>query len=286
MSEKQTIGILYIATGPYIAFWEEFYQSFEAHFLLDCERHYFIFTDADQVYGATSNQNIHIHAMQNLPWPLVTLFRFRTFLSIEDELKKMDYLVFSNANMKCVADITREEFLPREERGEELFAAIHPGYAGGKAIFAPYERSRKSKAYVPYNCGKKYVIGAMNGGKTVAFLEMCHALSTAVDEDLKKNVIASWHDESHLNCYVSANPNRVRLLSESYCYPCGMDVEYEERIVAVSKQAKFDVKTFKGMYEKKRTLGTRICSVCNGIRIYVKAVGGWIIDTIFRKKIH
>lgn len=278
------VGILYICTGAYTVFWEDFYKSFEEFFLTDCERHYFVFTDALSVYDSDKNENIHIHPVTNMPWPLVTLFRFRTFLSIEEELKKMDYLVFSNANMKCVVNVSKEELLPRKEKGEELLAAVHPGYAQKNAIFAPYERSNRSKAYVPYNCGKKYVIGAMNGGTAVAFLEMCHTLSDAIDEDLKKNVIARWHDESHLNHYVSGH-GHFRLLSGSYCYPYGMQVDYEAKIAAVSKQEKFDVNSFKGVYEEKRNFSSVVRSIKNGMKLYMGSVVGLLVDGILRKTV-
>ena len=182
MSDKKTIGILYIATGPYIAFWEDFYKTFESKFLTDFERHYYVFTDATEIYAEGENVNIQ--------------------------------------------DIT-----------------------GKSGIYAPFDRNRKSSAYVPYNCGKTYVIGAMNGGTSKAFLEMSRKLDYAIKEDWKKNVIARWHDESQLNHYIIGRDD-VRVLQPQYCYPYGMSVGYEKKISAVSKQAKFDAKTFKGLYEK------------------------------------
>lgn len=34
----KSIGILYICTGPYYLFWEDFFKSFEAKFLTDYEK--------------------------------------------------------------------------------------------------------------------------------------------------------------------------------------------------------------------------------------------------------
>ena len=45
MSQSKSIGILYICTGKYIAFWESFYESFEKNFLSDTIKNYYIFTD-------------------------------------------------------------------------------------------------------------------------------------------------------------------------------------------------------------------------------------------------
>lgn len=39
-------------------------------------------------------------------------------------------------------------------------------------------------------------------GKTEAFLRMSHILNDRIEEDLKYNVIARWHDESQMNRYI------------------------------------------------------------------------------------
>ncbi len=245
------VGILYICTGDYNLFWEDFYKSFQEKFLNNCELHYYVFTDAEKIYDEENNPNIHRKSLVNLPWPLITHFRFRTFLSIEEELKEMDYLMFSNANMICSDVVTEEEFLPREDKGEKLFVTVHPGYANMKCRHVPYDRNKKSYACIPYNQGKVYVIGAMNGGTSAAFLEMARTLNKAIEEDLKKNVIARWHDESHLNRYI-VDRDDYRLLNSEYCYPYGMNVAYKRKISAVSKMEKFDVNKFKGVYKKTK----------------------------------
>lgn len=246
-SDKKSVGILYICTGPYSLFWEGFYKSFERNFLKETKKKYFVFTDADVIYGQ-ENTNVKKCYLAQQPWPLVTLLRFTTFLSIEEELQDCDYLMFANANIKCVNSVEESEFLPRPERGEELFVTLHPGYFQMSPLDYPYERSNKSTAYIPWNCGNYYVIGAMYGGTTEAFLSMSRTLQQNINEDLKNNMIAKWHDESHLNRYIIGK-NNIRLLHPKYCYPFGMEVDYEAMIAAVEKQSVFDVKTFKGHYD-------------------------------------
>lgn len=254
---NQTIGILYICTGPYVLFWEDFYKSFENNFLPTYEKKYFVFTDADNIY-AEESKNVERIYIENQPWPLITLFRFSTFLKIEDKLKKLNYLMFSNANMVCGEKVTPEEFLPRIEYNENLSVTLHPGYYGVSKLNFPYERSENSSAYIPWNCGGFYVIGAMYSGTSEAFLRMSKTLKRNIEEDLKKNKIALFHDESQLNRYIIGKPG-VRIISPSYCYPCGKVVmlpelkTYSKKIYAVSKQEKFDVKTFKGHYDTRRS---------------------------------
>nr|WP_241879702.1 hypothetical protein [Psychrobacter sp. PraFG1]UNK06540.1 hypothetical protein MN210_06655 [Psychrobacter sp. PraFG1] len=50
-----------------------------------------------------------------------------------------------------------------------------------------------------YGEGKYYFTGALNGGKSEAFLDLCHTLYNNTQSDLKQDIIALWHDESHLN---------------------------------------------------------------------------------------
>lgn len=246
---KKSIGILYICTGPYVLFWKDFYKSFQEKFLVDFEKRYFVFSDAEEIYGQ-DDPDVKKIKIEPQPWPLITLLRFSTFLKVEEKLKKCDYLMFSNSNMVCDAVITPEEFLPREKLNETLAVTIHPGYAGKKKIDFPYDRNKKSTAYIPWNCGSYYVIGAMFCGTSNAFIKMSKTLKKNIEEDLKRNIIAKWHDESQLNRYIIGKKN-IRILPPQYCYPCGMNVTYAKKISAVNKEAKFDVNTFKGQYKKQ-----------------------------------
>ena len=279
---KKTIGILYICTGPYSLFWKDFYESFEKYFLPNCEKKYFVFTDSDSLYGE-DKKNVFRFSLEAQPWPLITLLRFNTFLRIEDKLKECSYVMFSNANIVCNTEISEDEFLPRENMGEKLFFTIHPGYYKKSKIKYPYDRNKKSHAYIPYNRGEKYVIGAMFGGKSEDFIKMSKILKSNIEEDLKNNIIARWHDESHINHYI-VDRKDIRYLSPEYCYPVGMNVTYTRRISGVSKQAKFDVKTFKGQYNKEQNMLTKACDKIKK-ESYIKEKFCFIIDAIMNKKV-
>ena len=43
------VGMLYICTGKYTVFWPEFYRTFNDKFLPNCEKEYFVFTDAPAI---------------------------------------------------------------------------------------------------------------------------------------------------------------------------------------------------------------------------------------------
>ena len=105
MKKQFQIAILYICTGRYVAFWEDFYKSFEKYFLKKSKVEYFIFTDSLQI-TEEENNNIHRIYQENLGWPGNTLFRFRIFNSIKEELAPFDFVCFFNANMVCMQEIT------------------------------------------------------------------------------------------------------------------------------------------------------------------------------------
>ena len=281
---RKSVGILYLCTGPYKLFWEDYYNSFEKYFLTDFTKHYYVFAEKiDQgLEKYKDNDRVSFIHIDALPWPLITLLRFRYFLIIEDTLKKHDYLMFTNANIICNTFVSAEEFLPDETKGQEMSYCQHPGYWKTPIYNLPYDRNRKSNAYIPYNCGKSYVIGAMFSGKTDAFLYMSHVLNERIEDDLKRKVIARWHDESHLNRYI-VEKNNYKLLTPSYCYPVGFDLPVDRKLSGVSKQAKFDVKTFKGTNEKKSRVSLFIQKAIRRIR--AEGILWYIVDTICLKSV-
>lgn len=238
------IAILYICVGKYAVFWEDFYLSFEEKFIPDCRKEYFVFTDSAELYDSR-NERVHLISQENLGWPGNTLFRFRMFLTQWEALEKFDYVFFMNANVQCMERIGRE-FLPETE---SLLFVQHPGYFAVPNYCFPYDRNRKSSAYIPYVKGKVYVCGGVNGGKSRAFLEMCDVLNKRIESDYAKNIIALWHDESQMNRYILENKD-YKLLSPAYCYPEGWDIPFMPKLMVKNKSSYIDVAKIKN--EKKR----------------------------------
>lgn len=234
------IGIFYICTGNYSLFWNDFYNTFKKNFCRNSELYFFVFSDKEMDFS--NQENVHFRKIQNQPWPLITLLRFHTFLSAEEDVKDMNYLFFFNSNMVCDSVISEDEILPSED--EKYVFVQHPGYCYTRKQFIPYDRNPKCTAYIPYNKGGTYVIGAVEGGEKDAFLDMCKKLKNNIEFDLKQNIIARWHDESQINHFIYKIEN-YKLLNPGYCYPVGFDLPFERKISGVSKQAKFDVKSFK-----------------------------------------
>ena len=244
------IAILYICTGQYKIFWDGFYNSFQRYFLPNCQKEYFVFTDKDDL---CREENVHLIYIEHREWPYNTLLRFEFFLSIREKLEQFHYIFFFNANMKCNKNIIEKEFLPNVSNGENLVVAIHPIYENKKSRHCPFERNKKSRAYVPYSSKSKYVAGGLNGGEKNAYLSLIIELSSSIKKDMENNIIAKVNDESYLNEYISRYSNKkVKYLSPSYLYPLDLKFDYPAYIILLNKKEYFDIASFKS--SEKRSL--------------------------------
>ena len=235
------VAILYICIGEYSIFWKDFYDSFEEKFLSNCHKEYYVFTDNMELYK-NNEDNVHIIEQKNLGWPGNTLFRFKMFLTQKQQLLKFDYIFFLNANAVCMKEVG-EEFLPHVE---SLLFVQHPGFYNVPNYRFPYDRNKKSSAYIPYKKGNVYVTGAINGGKSKGFLQMCEELSREIDMDYERGIIALWHDESHINKYI-LNRSDYKLLPPSYIYTEGKTLPFSPIILARDKNKFININKIKSI---------------------------------------
>ena len=116
-----TIAILYNCTGKYNQFFSGFYKSAEKYLLVDAEKHYFVWTDDDQL--AVGHPDVHIYHKECAGFPADSLFRFEMFMQAEEQLKKYDYIYFINANalfLKPVGEEIQTRLVLLWAFGEEL----------------------------------------------------------------------------------------------------------------------------------------------------------------------
>lgn len=209
------IAILYICTGRYNRFWEEFYRSCEEYFLPETAKDYFVFTDDMTL---SREKNVHFYFKRCEGFPKDSLFRFDMFLTIENELEHFDYIFFLNSNAEFRQPIYAQEILPDNESG--LVGADWPGKRKPAhwPMFFPYERNKKSTAYIaPSGKDYHYYMGGINGGTATAYLEMIQSLAMNIRKDYEQGIVAMVHDESHINRYF--RDHQPRSLSAEYCWP-------------------------------------------------------------------
>ena len=228
------IAILYICTGRYLRFWEGFYTSMEAHFLPDTEKHYYVFTDSETLQVGEDSPRVHRIHQEDLGWPGNTLYRFRMFLRVEEDLKNYDYIFYFNANYVCLKDISEEEFLPEKD---QLLVTLHPGFFQLRPAWFAYDRNHRSTAYVSYYSlrSKHYFCGGLNGGGAQRYLKLIHDLDRQISEDDRRGITAIFHDESHLNRYMLTQEN-YKILSPSFAYPQGKELPFEPKLLLLEKR--------------------------------------------------
>lgn len=221
------IGLLIIATNKYVEFLSPLIQSADKFFLQGHDVTYFIFSNLK--VNIASNRNIvQIHT-EHKEWPWMTLGRYKIFSQNNEQLSKMDYLYYCDVDMRFV-DYAGDEIL-----GERV-GTVHPGfYHNPNSSNVALEKRPESLAYLPPNTIKNYYAGGFNGGISSEFLKMSSIISNNIDIDLSKhNIIAEWHDESHMNNYFFKTPPTVHL-SPSYCYPESWSLPFKKILLALDK---------------------------------------------------
>ena len=149
---------------------------------------------------------------------------------ISSQVDHIDYIYFCNANL-LINEPIDETILPTNEN--KMVGVNHPGQYMLHNTEFTYERNPKSSAYIPLGEGKYYYQGCFFGGTKDAFLEMSKQLQKDIDEDLSNDIIAIWHDESHLNKYFLNNS--PKLLDPSYANPETFNIPFPKRIIQIDK---------------------------------------------------
>ena len=216
------IGLILISTNKYKIFVRPLIDSARNFLLKNHKVTYYLFTDSDEFNDL--GDDVVINKIEHLSWPMITLYRYKTFVKHKDILSAEDYLFYCDIDMRFVSDVG-DEILG------ELVSTIHPGFLGGRGT---PETNAGSTAFIPDGDELVYYAGGFNGGSSSKFLEMSEQIDTNIDIDLRTGLIAIWHDESHLNKFFTKNKPTV-VLSPSYCYPESWNLNYDKKLLALDK---------------------------------------------------
>lgn len=217
------VGLLVIATNKYIRFIQPLLDSMRRWFLPGHEVTMFVFTDAESTPAGT----VRLH-QAHMPWPNPTLLRYHVFTDNAAALREMDYLFYSDADMRF------ENHVGDEVLGD-LVVVRHPGFWDKPypVVYDSYEHRPESNAFVPRGKGGTYFAGGFNGGKRDKFMAMAIQIRAWVDDDLRRGIVAKWHDESYLNKYMTSQSPTV--LDPSYCYQEELRLPFPRKLVALYK---------------------------------------------------
>jgi len=230
------VAVVFIGTGKYLNFLPSWYERCEEHFLPGVEKRYLVFTDGDI---PESPENASIYKTEHLDWPYITLTRFEIINKAREEILKNDWLVFLDADTLVVDKVLEEEFFT----DKPLFGVWHPCHylqmPPHNQLPGAFEINSKSLSYVDVQVEHPsvYYQGCLWGGKVPDVLEMIDELQDRTNKDLENDVVAVWHDESHLNKYFIEHKDKVHTLSSQYAYPevFAQHCNFEPKIIHLAK---------------------------------------------------
>jgi hypothetical protein len=226
-----SIVVLNIATRKYLEYWKELSLSAEENSVREDNVHFWLFTDQPEeakIHAKDfSNITISVFEIPSLGWPEATLLRYEIFLE-QVYKSEVGIFVYLDADML----ITKSPWRAIREKLSisEICLVEHPGYwrpEGRKRVdsyvrnprllltdcllllkygaLGKWEERESSTAYVPRHLRKKYYCGGIWFGRQNAIRGMIDQLSSNVKVDEMREVMAVWHDESHLNQWGANN---------------------------------------------------------------------------------
>jgi len=212
------ICIAFIGTGRYLNYLPNWYEHIMKNFLPDTQKQILVFTDGEL---EDIPENVSIYKIPHKPWPYITLERFETLALAKSEILSYDNFVFLDADTLVLNKISEVEIF---DTREVLFGVHHPCHFMKMEPHTQwpgaFETNSQSTAYVSeFDNPLVYFQGCFWGGFHTSVMNMIEQLAENVKLDLSKNIIATWHDESHLNNYFTLNRNSVRILGPEYAYP-------------------------------------------------------------------
>ena len=224
------IGLLIIATNKYSRFLDNLITSADEFFLKGFDVTYFIYTNQNNL-NLKTQRNVKIIPIKHRSWPWMTLGRYKIFSDNSDKLSKMDFLYYCDVDMKFINNVDGEIF------GERV-ATQHPGYYGQRGT---PEKRPESLAYVDVDEEMQYFAGGFNGGTSYEYLKMSKQLSDNIDIDYDNGIIATWHDESHINRYFIDN-EPTKILNPGYCFGQSMKLPFFPKLIALDKHNFYEIR--------------------------------------------
>jgi len=218
------VGLLIIATNKYIDFLQPLITSADEFFLKEHDVTYYIFSNLP--IDIKTNRKVVNTSVKHRDWPWMTLGRYEIF-SRNSHKYDSDYLYYCDADMRFVGEVGPEILSDR-------VATQHPGYYSRRGT---PETNPISKAYVGESENMEYFAGGFNGGTKEEYLKMSKTISDNIEIDYSNDIIAIWHDESHMNRYFIDN-KPTKILNPSYCYGESMNIPFEKKLLALDKNHK------------------------------------------------
>jgi hypothetical protein len=263
------LTIFSVATDHYLEFWLELLSTAEQFIDKDVDVQWILFTNREneipQAIAERLCTNLVTVRFESTPWPMPTLLRYELLAKAAAKVEG-EIVMHLDADMLFASSLSRND-LKELTKDNNIVLVRHPGFFRpshfSKVGFyiknrryivsdlksfilngglGSWEKNNGSLAFVPRNNRKVYVCGATWLGKRESIIDLCRLLSERINKDLSNNILAKFHDESHLNWF-AAN-NTVKLLTPKYCYEENYPQlrQLTPTIIAVDKLKEFNWK--------------------------------------------
>jgi hypothetical protein len=203
------IGIVVLATGPYIQFVPDLIESVRKYFLVGTAGiSPFILTDA-----ATCLEGVRC-PIEHAKWPGVNMHRYHSVLRYEKQYKGMDFLFNFDADL-----------IVKQPIGKEILANL-VGLISPTAWRWPvdkflYERRPESASYIPFGQGKHFFNASISGGLIGPYLDAIGRIAALIDRDEQAGLSCpQCHEEAALNYEFLHYPPALSLTPD-WCWPVG-----------------------------------------------------------------
>ncbi len=229
------VQFISIATNDYLSRWKALVKNVR-YDILSLDWTWILITDA--VADATAftksldlTDRIEIRPILPFGFPLASMVRFP---AITVHCDATGWICYVDADME-IEDPKRLDAEIR--RSVEVTVVSHPGFTRPKGFsnllglkhnmsnlalqlamggLGTWETRHQSKAFVPRRLRKTYAQAAIFFGPAIQIQELSAKCWSWMEYDLRSGVIAKWHDESYLNCWMSNNPHKV--VGPEFCF--------------------------------------------------------------------
>ncbi len=249
-----------IATGKYLGYWFDQALSIQENYMGQIPIKIILLTDqvksAERWRKSSLKIDVEIISIPSYGWPEATLLRYKLISNVPEKIFE-GICIYLDADMKIVQKFDETKF--QTNTNSMMTFIEHPGYWRSSNKFeyfrnpeliprdifrklkmgslGAWETRRESKAYCDRRSRKRYCCGGIWYGPKIKFLDFIGQMSVNVQTDLDSGIIAIWHDESHLNKWISENS--FNLQDPSYCFASEFRhlKEFTPFVIAVQKNA-------------------------------------------------
>jgi hypothetical protein len=242
LDKGTSIGVMSVATNIYLEYWKDMVSSADLVTNVDDNVCFYVFTDnSSEVENFISKcRNVTIQAFEipGYGWPEATLLRYEIFTRFMKEITT-DHLMHLDADM--IVSSNPWNLVKSEVEKSGICLVQHPGFwrpKGAQKLYlylrnpklvyqdllmqikiggrGAWDRNPKSQAYVARKKRVDYFCGGTWFGTRDSIRDLVLTLAQQVSADLENDIIASWHDESHINKW--ATENNFGVVNPEFCF--------------------------------------------------------------------